>query len=242
MAKMFLTSVSSFLLLLISSSASFAIEELNLDLLKKTYPACDKYKNNCFGESIFDGPVKQKHIGVFKGGRIFTGNIYEFDKFSGSCRENICDWLPQCSYSILKLKYTCRNEDSFYGFTYDNKGNKQGRGVYEWSSGDKYEGEIKDDLYDGKGVLFYINGDLYRGDFKSNLKHGRGFYKWSDGSSYEGTFFEGMRTGEGTYLFANGDKYVGEFKDGNFHGMGVYYYTTGTKKIGRWIDQNYVGP
>jgi hypothetical protein len=241
MAKMSLTSVSSFLLLLISSSASFAVEELNLDLLKKTYPACRQFKNNCFGESNYDGPDKQKQIGIFKGNRLFTGNVYEFDKFSGSCRELICEMLPDCSYSILKLKYTCRNGDSYYGFTYDNKGNKKGQGVYEWSNGDKYEGVMKDGLYDGKGVLFYSNSDLYRGEYKRDLKHGRGYYKWSNGDSYEGTFFEGMRTGEGTLLFADGDKYVGEFKDNKFHGMGVFYYTNGTKKIGRWIDHNYVG-
>ena len=38
--------------------------------------------------------------------------------------------------------------------------NMEGKGVYTWPSGDKYEGDYVDDQKEGEGTYYYIN-DLF---------------------------------------------------------------------------------
>jgi hypothetical protein len=37
----------------------------------------------------------------------------------------------------------------------------EGKGKYEFSTGTKYEGELKDGMFHGKGTLFFENGAKY---------------------------------------------------------------------------------
>ena len=41
-------------------------------------------------------------------------------------------------------------------------------------TGDKYDGELKNNMINGKGKLEYSNGDVYDGDWRNGLKHGKG--------------------------------------------------------------------
>ena len=43
-----------------------------------------------------------------------------------------------------------------------------GKGVYTYATGDKYDGEFKDDKMNGKGVYTYANGDKYDGEYKDD--------------------------------------------------------------------------
>ena len=53
-------------------------------------------------------------------------------------------------------------------------------------SGDIYEGNYKDDLFDGEGHYIYKNsGQEYRGEYKNGLMHGKGLYEWSEGEFIE---------------------------------------------------------
>lgn len=45
---------------------------------------------------------------------------------------------------------------------------KDGYGVYSFPSGEKYEGQYKQDLRHGKGKYTYKNGATYDGDWRSN--------------------------------------------------------------------------
>ena len=36
-----------------------------------------------------------------------------------------------------------------------------------WASGERYEGEFKDNLFHGHGTYYYISGDKYTGDWKN---------------------------------------------------------------------------
>ena len=40
-----------------------------------------------------------------------------------------------------------------------------GRGLFTFSNGDKYDGEFKDDKYNGHGVETFSNGDKYDGEW-----------------------------------------------------------------------------
>ena len=41
---------------------------------------------------------------------------------------------------------------------------------------------------DGKGIYYYNNGDRYEGDFRNHKKEGKGIYYYNDGDRYEGDF------------------------------------------------------
>ena len=63
--------------------------------------------------------------------------------------------------------------------------------TYYFSTGDRYEGDLKDGKGDGQGAYYFSNGDRYVGFWK-----------------------EGKMDGQGTYYFANGDHFKGEWVDG----------------------------
>jgi hypothetical protein len=39
----------------------------------------------------------------------------------------------------------------------------EGRGVFEWPDGRKYEGEYRDDKKEGKGIFYWPDGRMYDG-------------------------------------------------------------------------------
>ena len=70
-----------------------------------------------------------------------------------------------------------------------------GHGVYTWPTGDRYEGEWKDDKRAGHGVS-----------------------TWPDGRRHEGEWKDGKQAGHGVFTLPNGDRYEGEWKDGKYTG------------------------
>ena len=52
-----------------------------------------------------------------------------------------------------------------------------GRGVFTWPDGRKYEGEYKDDKKEGYGVFEWTDGKKYRGHWQNGKQNGEGeFY------------------------------------------------------------------
>lgn len=49
-------------------------------------------------------------------------------------------------------------------------GKRDGKGVFTWHDGERYEGGFKNDKRDGYGTYFYANKDTYKGRFSNGLK------------------------------------------------------------------------
>jgi hypothetical protein len=136
---------------------------------------------------------------------------------------------------------------------------KNGKGIYEYSSGGRYEGEFVNGELTGFGILYYPNGNRYEGEWEENYKNGQGKMFYASGEVYEGHFFRDRRSGYGEYVFQNGDKYLGEwswdrpngegeirfssgahyiggFKDGKFHGQGTFRDAEGKIFSGMWTE------
>lgn len=104
-----------------------------------------------------------------------------------------------------------------------------GKGVSIRPTGNKYEGEFKNEKMDGKGTYYWTTGQKYEGEFKNGKREGNGTFYGIDGYKYEGEYKNDAKDGYGTLYVIDGEKYEGEFKNDNIEGKGVYYYSNGDK-------------
>ena len=80
-----------------------------------------------------------------------------------------------------------------------------------------FEGEYKKGLRDGKGVYNYDGGEKYDGMFAQGIREGKGVFTWKDGLKWDGFFKNDDLDGEGT--FSDGkESFKATFKDGDLVG------------------------
>jgi len=63
---------------------------------------------------------------------------------------------------------------SFYEGHLNGDGQPHGRGVYQWSNGDKYNGEWHSGKQHGQGVCSYGSGNIYDGNWHDGKKRRKG--------------------------------------------------------------------
>lgn len=116
-----------------------------------------------------------------------------------------------------------------------------GFGRASYHNGDAYEGEFLYGKRQGKGVYFWKDGSRYEGNFENDKMSGKGKRYYSKGNVYEGDFLEGKKQGMGTMTFVNGDKYVGQWEYDDMSGQGNYTWATGDSYSGRFERDERVG-
>lgn len=114
-----------------------------------------------------------------------------------------------------------------------NRGRKHGKGIFYAANGDKFEGEFSYNKY-YKGTLTFSNGEKFMGDYNSAGKIKSGTFSYKNGDTYDGYYSGGIPSRSGTYTFANGSKYIGQFKEGKYEGYGIYTGNDEDKYIGLW--------
>lgn len=67
-----------------------------------------------------------------------------------------------------------------------------GKGVYTFPDGSRYEGQFKDSLPNGQGASYLASGGRYEGQFRNGLPNGQGIAYLPDGSRFEGQFKDGL--------------------------------------------------
>lgn len=55
----------------------------------------------------------------------------------------------------------------------------------------------------------YTDGNRYEGQMKNNMKNGQGVLTWSDGRKYTGGYTDDKMNGEGEFIWADGRSYKG---------------------------------
>ena len=96
--------------------------------------------------------------------------------------------------------------------------------------GNKYIGEMKDNIREGKGILYYDDGFKYEGEFKNDKFNGRGVIYENGEKIYEGEFKDDKREGKGVLFYGGSFKYEGEFKNDAFDGKGTVYYSSAVEE------------
>ncbi len=139
-------------------------------------------------------------------------------------------------------------------FLGEYKTQRDGRGIYYYKDGSRYEGEYAGGRKHGKGMYIFANGDKLLGTWVDNEYTGVGIMSYDNGDHYEGLRnFMNTRTcshycashcycypgqfnqsyiphGHGVYQHSNGDLYSGSFKEGARDGKGKLTKTSGGKR------------
>ena len=94
--------------------------------------------------------------------------------------------------------------------------------------GDKYEGQLFNDVNHGKGVYTYVSGNVYQGDFKNGHRQGSGILTYANGEKYDGSFDKDKKHGIGEYRCANGIIHKGSFANGHPNGICLMWFPDGS--------------
>ena len=75
---------------------------------------------------------------------------------------------------------------------YFKDGKFTGQFLVEFSNGDIYRGDLnKDEVQEGKGVYTWPSGDRYEGEWRADKINGQGVFIWGPQSNFEGYRYEG---------------------------------------------------
>lgn len=107
--------------------------------------------------------------------------------------------------SLIEVKSFTRNNPVFYGAIQKNN-------IYK-INGDRYVGELKNNLFHGKGILIKENNEVFSGEFRN-----------------------GVPNGTLNYFINKILRYSGSWKDGKYNGYGKQFHGNGQTKEGIWIN------
>ncbi|MEM1214553.1 MAG: caspase family protein [Bacteroidota bacterium] len=135
----------------------------------------------------------------------------------------------------------CDNGRGVYQFVDGSKyegefsgGRMHGKGIFTFYDGSKYIGNWQHRKRHGRGRMLLSNGDVYFGEFADNHYHGPGLMTYANGQTYDGNWNDGHPQGHGVFTYPNGDRYEGEVHYGQFSGQGVMSYADGSRYEGEW--------
>ena len=155
----------------------------------------------------------------------------------GSCS------IGRSNYKLFA--WDCGDSDLYCGW-YDDKGNREGLGMYLWDDGCCYVGQWKNHHRHGEGCYYDENGKLeYKGKYFNGKEVGdNSAYLWQEltfgvinyenGDKYVGELKDGKKHGQGLYLWINGDVWYGKWYGGKRDGYGIYISNSGNYSIGSW--------
>ena len=99
-------------------------------------------------------------------------------------------------------------------------------------------GQVVNGLREGKGIYYYKDGDRYEGDFRNGNKEGKGIYYYNTepwkGDRYEGEWRNSNKEGKGIYYYNNGDREMCDYSNGKEIGKHVTLSKNGEVKTNNY--------
>lgn len=66
----------------------------------------------------------------------------------------------------------------------------EGKGIFTWPDGRKYNGDYKNDKKEGYGIFEWPDGKKYKGEWKNGKQHGIGEYYDPDENTWKKGIWE----------------------------------------------------
>ena len=142
--------------------------------------------------------------------------------------------------------YKYENVGIFIGAVVDLLRNykRNGVGIEYYENGlIKYNGFFSNDQYnDRQGIFYYTNGDYYIGEVKNGKKDGKGIEYYKNGNTkYEGNFLDDKyNDNKGKFYYENGEIFSGKFKNGQKNGYGCISKNNIIIKEGFFQNDQYI--
>ena len=105
----------------------------------------------------------------------------------------------------------------------------------------KYIGQVVNGLAEGKGIFYFNSGNRYEGDWRYGKQEGKGIFYWNDGNRYEGDFRNDKMEGKGIHYYKSGNRYEGDWRNDKREGKGIVYYNNGDRSMGDYYNDNPIG-
>ena len=131
-----------------------------------------------------------------------------------------------------KLEGLWQNGELYKGRIFDSTGNfYEGKiknlepisdGLYVGVNGIRYTGHWRNGMYNDYGELSFPDKTIYKGSFFNNNFNGKGIITWPSGLIYEGNFQNHNINGKGIITTKDGDCYSGDWENNIPHGNGCY--------------------
>ena len=130
-------------------------------------------------------------------------------------------YVSQFKDGVFNGLTLCINESGAFYFAETNSDLIEKAGFSGNELGVQF-GHFKENIFNGRGIFQFSDGEVYDGEWKDGKRNGRGAYTYENGQKYTGEWVDDVKHGVGLYEFGNGESYKGEFSNGQMHGMGVY--------------------
>lgn len=110
--------------------------------------------------------------------------------------------------------------------------------IYE--DGTTYRGEINDKgQKDGRGIYYSLDGSNYEGQWQEDKKYGFGKYINVNGEKYIGYWKDDIKEGRGTLVYVDKSIFIGDLQNNKRHGEGILFKEEGIE-IGCWEEDELI--
>ncbi len=173
-------------------------------------------RGSCVSGDCFEGvgtyiwPNGEKYVGSFSGSQMHGRGAYDWP--NGHRYEG--DW--QLGRQHGTGTYYWANGRSQYAEWANGRVVKEltkGSEATTNSAIVKTTGCVSGNCENGRGLYIWTTGERYDGSWRNGKFEGYGSYTWLDGSKYSGNWVAGNRNGQGTFYEANGKSKTGTWKD-----------------------------
>ena len=183
--------------------------------------------NSLHGKGVLRFPNGDVHEGQFENSRLVFGTIV-----SATGQRQAVDRRNASAAGATTATHSTAATAAATG--------RNGHGVANFESGERYEGEFRNGKYHGAGTYTWPSGQRYEGEWANGLYHGKGTLLSANGRSYNGEWLAGKRNGTGVSIGLNGTRYEGQFLDDKASGTGVLTWAGGRYE-GEHLNGNYEG-
>lgn len=113
---------------------------------------------------------------------------------------------------------------------------ENGKGIYLYANGEKYDGAFTDGAMNGNGTYTYRDGSRYTGEFAKGVRHGQGTLELVGGGNYVGRWANDLPNGQGVKTLGDGMQYAGEFQNGLMYGIGTLIMPDDSRLKVKWSN------